>query len=347
MLRFSLLPISLLLGLAACALPADSLTSTPSPAPLPDAFTQAAQLKRGVNLGNALEAPNEGEWGVVLQAEYFTLLHEAGFDFVRLPIRWSAHAGDEAPYTLSPAFLARVDWAVEQARNNDLAIILDFHHYEEIFAAPAKEHERFLAIWEQLAAHYRDAPDSVIFEILNEPHDQLDEKLWNTYLAEALAVIRETNPIRLVVIGIANWGGLGSMHALEVPKDPHLMLTFHYYEPFKFTHQGAEWVSDSQSWLGTTWQGTVEEKAAIENDFKAAVAWAKSYNLPLFLGEFGAYRLADPDSRAKWTAFMVQQAETYGIPWAYWEFCSGFGIYNAETNTWNQPLTQALIPPIN
>ena len=44
-----------------------------------DAYEQNAKLARSVNLGNALEAPNEGDWGVVLEAKYFTLIKEAGF----------------------------------------------------------------------------------------------------------------------------------------------------------------------------------------------------------------------------------------------------------------------------
>jgi hypothetical protein len=66
-----------------------------------DAFEQNVHLGRGVNLGNALEAPKEGEWGVTLREEYFHLIAEAGFDSVRIPIRWSAHAALTEPPTAS------------------------------------------------------------------------------------------------------------------------------------------------------------------------------------------------------------------------------------------------------
>lgn len=52
-------------------------------------------LQRGVNMGNMLEAPNEGEWGLFVQEEYFDLIKQAGFDFVRLPVRWNIHAQQE------------------------------------------------------------------------------------------------------------------------------------------------------------------------------------------------------------------------------------------------------------
>jgi hypothetical protein len=48
-------------------------------------------LARGVNMGNMLEAPNEGDWGSYVQQEYFDLIKQAGFDFVRLPVNWKAH----------------------------------------------------------------------------------------------------------------------------------------------------------------------------------------------------------------------------------------------------------------
>ena len=82
-------------------------------------FELAKRLGRGVNLGNALEAPREGAWGMELQAEYFALIRRAGFDSVRLPVRWSAHAGTRAPYTIDPQFFARVDWAIAEAIKND------------------------------------------------------------------------------------------------------------------------------------------------------------------------------------------------------------------------------------
>src|SRR3954466_13212776 len=77
-----------------------------------DAFEAVRRLGRGINFGNALDAPSEGAWGMELKAEYFAAVRKAGFDSVRIPIRWSAHAGDAPPYTLDAAFADRVDWAV-------------------------------------------------------------------------------------------------------------------------------------------------------------------------------------------------------------------------------------------
>jgi endoglucanase len=299
---------------------------------------------RGVNLGNALEAPSEGEWGVVLQADYFDRIAAAGFDTVRIPIRWSTHAQGLPPYTIDADFMARVDWAVDQALSHGLTTIIDMHHYEEIMAAPEAHRSRFLALWRQIATHYAGAPDNLFFELLNEPNNQLTPGLWNNYLAAALDVVRESNPERTVIVGTAEWGGLGALDELELPDDPHLVVTLHYYEPFHFTHQGAEWSPGSDEWLGTTWEGTAAEQRAVTRDLDSAARWAERQGIPLFLGEFGAYSRADMASRARWTAFVSREAERRGMAWTYWEFCSGFGVYDPAAGAWREPLLEALLP---
>ncbi len=69
----------------------------------------AARFKKGINLGNRLEAPNEGDWGGVVQAEDFPFIAKRGFDHVRIPIRFSGHALAAAPYTIDAAFFGRID----------------------------------------------------------------------------------------------------------------------------------------------------------------------------------------------------------------------------------------------
>ena len=315
------------------------MTPTNTPAP-------SASLRRGINMGNMLEAPNEGEWGLTVQEEYFDLIKEAGFDFVRLPVRWSTHAEQESPYTVDPAFLGRVDEVVDWALERDLAVIVDFHHYEEMMWDPWSNKDRFLGMWKQVAEHYKDYPSNVLFELLNEPNDQLNASLWNQYLAESLAIVRETNPTRDVVIGPAQWNAWDWVSTLDLPDDEHLIVTFHYYEPFHFTHQGAEWIGDeAQKWLGATWEATDSEKAEITAHFDSVAEWAKRHDdVPILLGEFGAYSKADMDSRVRWTDYVAREAERHGFAWAYWELASGFGIYDPEAKSWREGLLKALIP---
>lgn len=341
--------ISILMFITACAAtpspaPTPTLNPTPTPEPEVDAFTMNKRLARTINIGNALEAPNEGEWGVTLKEEFFRLIHQKGFTAVRLPIRWSAHALEEAPYTIDPEFFKRVDWAVEQALANDLAIVINMHHYEEMALDPATHQARFIALWGQIAEHYQLFPNALVFELMNEPNGLVNAKHWNDLIALTLPVIRATNPARNVVIGPAEWNGTQALEDLILPADDqHLIVTFHFYNPFQFTHQGAEWLAGSESWLGTEWKGSSAEKQLLQFDLNIVQQWAEENQRPIFLGEFGAYGKAPLDSRVAWTAFMVREAEARNFSWGYWEFCSGFGVYDLTTSQWNEELVQALL----
>jgi endoglucanase len=302
-------------------------------------------LGRGVNLGNALEAPREGAWGWVLKEDDFARIRQAGFQSVRIPIRWSAHAQETAPYTIDATFFQRVDWAIEQALKRELTVVINVHHYEELFEQPAEHKPRFLAIWQQIASRYQAHLDRVVFELLNEPHGNLTAALWNELLHEGLDVVRQTNPDRFVIVGPAGWNNPSQLPQLELPaNDRRLVVTFHYYSPFQFTHQGANWVSGSDRWLGTPWRGTEAERQAVANDLERAAAWAREHDRPLYLGEFGAYSRADLASRARWTTFVRQTAEQHKMAWAYWEFAAGFGVFDRQRAEWREELRVALIP---
>ena len=309
-----------------------------------DPFVMNERLGRGVNFGNALEAPNEGDWGVRLEERQFEAAAEAGFATIRLPIRWNAHALPNEPYTIDEDFFERVDWAVEQALENELNLILNVHHYGGMDANPEEHVDRWVALWRQIAERYQDLPQNVLFELLNEPHGDLDANKWNQYVPLALEVIRETNPVRNVVVGPVRWNNPSALPLLELPDDDHLIVTFHFYAPFHFTHQGASWVNNSDPWLGTTWDATPAEMKEIRDVLEDAAAWGEEHNRPLFLGEFGAYSAADMESRARWTDFVAREAERLDMSWTYWEFMAGFGLYIPANDTFREPLLEALIP---
>jgi len=311
------------------------------------AFEANRKLGAGINLGNALEAPTEGEWGMVLEARFFEEIRDAGFDSVRIPIRWSAHAEREAPYTIDPEFFERVDWAIEQALSRGLSAVINMHHYEELYADPDGERERFLGLWRQIAERYADQPAELYLEPLNEPHGNLNDAAWNAMIPEVIAAVREHDPDRFLIIGPDEWNNVRALPKLRLPEsDRRLIATVHYYLPFQFTHQGASWVNGADAWLGTTWNGTPAEKQAIEQHFDDVKAWSKAHGRPIYLGEFGAYSRADHASRIRWTRFVREQAEARGFSFAYWEFGAGFGAYDRDANRWRPELKDALVPSV-
>jgi endoglucanase len=316
-------------------------------ADIPSAFAVNKLIGRGINIGNALEAPVEGEWGVTLKEEYFDVITNAHFSSIRIPVCWSAHALTKKPYTIEPGFFKRIDQVMNQSTARGVIVILTMHHYNELYDDPAGHRERFLAIWQQIADRYRDRPATLIFEPLNEPHNNLKTGEWNALLKDVLRVIRESNPNRTMVLGPVNYNDAHQLDALELPQDDrHLIVSFHYYLPYHFTHQGAHWAPGSDAWLGTKWTGSDPEKQEIINDFDAVAAWAKKNDRPIYIGEFGANSKADMDSRVRWTKFVTDTAMERGFSFTYWDFCAEFfGLYDPQTQSWHNGLLEAVVPP--
>ncbi|MFB3895721.1 MAG: glycoside hydrolase family 5 protein [bacterium] len=330
----------ILTGLCICCLAMVTVSAKGSDS---KAFQINKQLGRGVNLGNALDAPTEGEWGVTLEESYFPLIKNAGFDSVRIPIRWSAHADSTAPYTIDPKFMARAEWAVNESVKNHLAVIINFHHYEDMNVNPDKELPRFLGLWKQVAEHFKTQPDTVVFEILNEPSMTIGAAKWKRITKEVINVIRQSNPDRIIMAGPIYWNSISALPTFALPEeDRNLIATVHYYLPYKLTHQGASWVKGSDKWLGTKWTGTEKEKQAVIKDLSYAQRWGEKHHRPMYLGEFGVFSAAEMDSRARYTHFVVEQSLNRGISFGYWEFCSGFGVYDPEKKEWRKPLLDAL-----
>lgn len=161
---------------------ADTAQSKDSVYVFPSAMEMNQRLGHGINLGNALDAPNEGEWGVTLQADYFKWIADSGFATVRIPVRWSAHALEVAPYTIDSVFFSRVQWAVDQAISNKLNVIINMHHYDTIMADPESQQARFLAMWKQIATRFKNYPPQLLFEVLNEPKNKLTAAKWDKLL---------------------------------------------------------------------------------------------------------------------------------------------------------------------
>jgi aryl-phospho-beta-D-glucosidase BglC (GH1 family) len=304
------------------------------------------KLGRGINMGNMFEAPTETEWGNPFKDDYFERISQLGFNHVRIPIRWdiAARSSQTEPYTINPAFLARIKYVIDKAYSSKLYVVINMHHHEEVFANPEKTKPRFISQWEQIATFFKDYDQKLLFEVLNEPNANLTPDLWNTFFSDALKSIRKTNPTRAVLMGTANYGGLSGVPSLKIPDDKNIILTVHYYNPFNFTHQGAEWVgSEAQNWLGTIWEDLALERNQIISEFDYLNTLAKQKNIPVQVGEFGAYSKADIESRVKWTTFLARWFEEQGFSWAYWEFSAGFGIYTPATQQYNTKLVDALI----
>jgi endoglucanase len=254
--------------------------------------------------------------------------------------------------------MARVDEVVDSLLAQGLFVVLDMHHYRqldgdpldagELGAASADVRERFLSMWRQIAEHYRDRSERLWFELYNEPHGVQTAASWNALSAQALQVVRASNPERVVVIGPTQWNSARALEALALPPDRHLVVTIHDYEPFRFTHQGAAWHNPSAPHPAGFRCCDREQRRQLSEPLDIAARWAERHGVPLWLGEFGSYagpaaQPNDMDSRVEYTRLVREAAERRGIAWAYWEFDAGFGIYDRQTRQWREPLRRALL----
>ena len=311
-----------------------------------DEFQQNARLGRGVNILGWDPVWQDRAQGHLKDA-HFKLIQEAGFNHVRVNLHPLRDGRPDAGGKLRDEFVKTMDWAVDQALANGLLVILDFHDDLAVSPDPEGKRKEFLDSWRAIAEHCKNRPDTVLFEILNEPAGKFTYESWNEYWRAALAIIRQSNPNRTVIVGPAMWDGVGELDHLQLrAADRNLIVTVHYYNPFPFTHQGTPW-TDQKDKTGVRWTGTEEELKAVEEDFSKVATWAKENNRPIYIGEFGTYEKGEMASRVRWTGAVARQIEKRGWSWACWQFAGDFVLFDMRTQKWVEPLRDALIPKKN
>ena len=314
-------------------------------------------------------APTEGAWGVVIKEEYFDIIKQAGFNSVRLPVSWSGHALIEKPYTINPEFFKRVDTIINWAVSRNMPIIVNIHQYTETYDEPLAQKERFLALWRQIAEHYKNYPDILLFEPMNEPKRKLTPAIWNDYIKGFLAVIRESNPNRTVVIGSARDSWITYLKLLELPEnDRNIIVTVHHYFPHAFTHQSTPWmnpekvaktladmkfigqdpnsngVNDYNAWPGTKWMGTPQEKKYMTDIFDLAPHGVRSIiaRLTWVSSAHTIKPIWNPppldEVHRRYRGRARYELNVLGI------LRQEFGLYDRDAKSWRKPLLEAIIP---
>jgi len=324
------------------------------------AFRAARNFQHGVNLGNYLEAPPGQHWGVSVTAEEFTAMKREGFDHVRVPVGWHHYAGAAPDFTLAPEIFAKADFCVTNALANGLAVLINIHHFHELDQDPTNAAAEFLKIWEQIAAHYATFSDRLALELDNEPHDHATTELMNPLYARAIKVIRASNPHRTIFVEPGNWGSIAEINQLVLPPDDNVIVSVHCYDPFNFTHQGANWTKGETQLTGIVFPGppalplvpdphlnlknyqrhwieqyntlpTAQNPSsprAFTDKLKFLAAWSAYYGRPVHLGEFGAYTKADTTSRVNFYAAFRRAAEAEKLGWCIWDWSAGFRYWD-------------------
>lgn len=312
------------------------------------AFRRNEAIGRGINFGNALEAPNEGEWGLTIRESYVQAIADAGFNSVRLPICWSAHTGRSAPYTIDPSFLIRVDEVISWCLVRNLAVIITIHHFNELYNYPDDPLylNMFFSIWRQLTLRYLDVNhEKLFFEVLNEPEVNLTPEKWNLLMPRIIDSVRVRDSDRTLIIDAPDYGAHTSLSKLIIPEsEANLIVSTRYYLPWQFAQQGAWWSNwtDLSLYLGTTWRGTVTEKNTVLADVAMIKNWSESTGYPVTIGEWGSIMFADNQSRLEWTNYVRRQFDLNRFSWSYFDFGVVFKAYSIAEDRWLTGFTEAL-----
>ena len=289
-----------------------------------------------INMGNMLEPEKEGAWGgALIVPEDFARIKAAGFDTVRIPVRWHNKTQQQAPWKVDPAWMDRVQTVVDQALAADLNVILNSHHFDPIFEDPAGVAEWHGAVWKQIAERFAGYPDDTLwFELENEPHDKLDNSNLIETLAPSYDAVRAVSATRPVIYGGQNWSGVDSLATLPLPDDPNVYPTFHYYDPFAFTHQGADWVAPDVPPPGRTFP-TQEDRAMLARDAAKVAAYIERTGKVPFMGETGAYdKHISTADRVTYHRTVREAFAPTGIGMCAWAYANTFPFWDRQSGKW-------------
>lgn len=283
-------------------------------------------MQKGINLGNTLEPPLEGGWNnPPAQEYYFDLYQQAGFNTVRIPVRWDQHTLTVSPYTITESWLQRVEDVLDWGLERGLFVVVNAHHDDWIkqnYTDPGMR-ARFDSIWSQIAVRFKDKSDRLLFEILNEPHGLTKEQNDDMH-QRVLSIIRKTNPTRIVIFQGHNWGGSDELITAAIPDDDYIMGSFHSYDPYLFGLEGEG-----------TW-GTPYDYSVLQQKFTNVKTWSDNNNIPVFLGEFGSLRSCDYNSRMKHYRAYVDFAQQYGFIACAWDDGGDFRIMERAAKKWDE-----------
>ena len=285
------------------------------------------KLARGVNISRWFRYPatdSEQHYrGFVIDAD-LDLLVAMGVTTVRLAV--------------DPQYmhLQYLDEAVARLTGRGLVVVFDYHDESRTIETGPAAVEALERAWSALAAHLAHVPpDRLLLEIFNESVFDEDPAAWFPIRRRLAAAIRAAAPAHTIVAGGPNWSSLDGLLASEPLDDDNVLYTFHFYEPFEFTHQGAPWVGGAVGRMrNIRYPATPQQTGHVERRVASAEEWARRHNVPAWAGEFGAYPPHAPkNDRLRWLYDVRTALERHGIGWAVWSYDESLGLDRVRDET--------------
>ncbi|MGX5826099.1 glycoside hydrolase family 5 protein [Mesorhizobium sp. 43Arga] len=227
-------------------------------------------MKRGLNLDQWVTWPGEDQWGDAktilpypewrkfLGDDDLGALKEAGFDFLRMPVDPSPFLSDQTTALRDDLYASVLD-SVRMINRAGLKVIVDMHlipaggsrkiGMAEVMDDP-QTFDRYVDMVREMARTLTgEDPEKVAFELMNEPIVDCDSdgtSLWPDRQRELFAAARSSAARLTLVLTGACYSAASSLQKID-PKaipDDNVIWTFHSYDPFLLTHQGATWAGD-------------------------------------------------------------------------------------------------------
>ncbi len=320
---------------------------------------QQVPFSKGVNLTEWFQAGSPGQIDFSKYTyEDMVDVKSLGVDVIRLPINLHSMTLGAPDYELDPLFLFFLDQVVDWAEELEIYLILDNHTFNPSVSTDPNIGDILNPVWENMAEHYKDRSDFVLYEILNEPHG-ISNSLWGSIQGEVIETIRSIDTTHTIIVGASDYNSFRSLQYIPEYADTNLIYTFHFYDPFVVTHQGATWTDPSLANLGGipfpydadnmpavpndlagTWvEGAFnnysnEGNAAwVENALDIAIGFSETRGVPVFCGEFGVYiPNSDNQTRVNWYEVVASYLTEHNVSWTIWDYRGGFGVYEQGGN---------------
>jgi len=310
--------------------------------------TYVEAMQPGWNLGNTLDAtPTETSWGNPLTTQALIQQIKAqGYKSIRIPVTWEPHMGPGPGYAVNSTWMDRVQQVVDWSLAEGLYVMLNVHHDSYWVRAMPADHDavlaRFNALWSQIAPRFRDYPNTLMLESLNEPEfDGVDDATKMSLLRELntsfFNIVRGTgggNATRPLVLPSINTNSgqqyLDSLKAtMAALNDSNLIATIHYYGfwPFSVNITGATTVNDAV---------INDINGSINNVYNTFVA----NGIPVVVGELGILGYNpqnNPVERGEMLKFFelyTAAARAKSVTWQLWD---AGGQFNRVTYQWQDP----------
>jgi endoglucanase len=325
------------------------------------AFRRARSLDKGISISWLEQTWNKNILSTApVKNSDFKLLHTLGFKSIRLPVAFEYFQSHHIP--IEKVF-AHIDEVLRQCKIYGFTLVIDYQYGNLNNNNYLTETSKIINSWLAITKRYRrEDPEKVFFELYNEP-TRIDPKVWKDAAYNIVTALRKVDKKRTYIIGASNYNSIYELSRMERLADDNIIYTFHFYEPFLFTHQGADWVGDQVATTGIPFPydsktypalnpkatGTPGEsnyklylkdgnEQSVKDKLQIIKNWSARYGVPVVCGEYGVYnKYADADSRCRYIKAVRKNLKLLGIPGMLWDYNTSFSIFSGNPSIKNLP----------